>query len=60
MNALDQIWEGSSPRVPVVISGEVAAQGVDTSDASGVSDGDGVDDDARERMANMMVSTSCL
>jgi hypothetical protein len=60
MNGSDQIWEGSSPRVPVVISGEVAAQGVDAGNAPGVSGGDGVDDDARERMSKTMVSTSCL
>jgi hypothetical protein len=44
----------------VVISGEVAAQGVDVGNAPGVSGGDGVDDEARERMSKMMVSTSCL
>jgi hypothetical protein len=33
---------------------------VDAGDALGVSGGDGVDDDARERMAKMMVLTSCL
>jgi hypothetical protein len=34
----------SSPRVPVGISGEVAAQVVDAGDAPGVSGGDGVAD----------------
>jgi hypothetical protein len=34
----------SSPRVPVVNSGEVAAQVVDAGDASGVSGGDGEQD----------------
>jgi hypothetical protein len=33
---------------------------VDAGDAPGVSSGDGVDDDARERMSKTMVSTSCL
>jgi hypothetical protein len=33
---------------------------VDAGDAPGVSGGDGVDDDARERMSKTMVSTLCL
>jgi hypothetical protein len=50
----------SSPRVPVVNSGEVAAQVVDTGDAPGVSGGDGVVDKVRKESAMPRVWSTSL